>query len=591
MASPNIPPRTIVPLAGAKKTRPTRIVPGSLHLFTHPAQRITAPVRAHFARRYNRPGSFGAALFLFDALAAALVLALAVTLGSFVLAPGAVAPVRLSVTASDAEVRAADTVGFVVHYENRGKLPLENASLAISLPDGFRTTSLEAERATDAAVEPLTAHGVIPLGTVGPGGNGTVRVSGYVLVGHDTDAVLEATLTGTPSGRPPVQEKGSSQIRIAGTALRLGVPEIADAHIAAPGSVRPVLFTNDSANAIDSLHLVIAHGNEQRVFVDREFSAGAQESIVLEELAAEEDWLISISDAKRPVSILQELGMSAATAWNELRISRFEPGLGDHGLEVVVGVASGDHRIDWGSLRVFPEPWDMVDPTALPGGSRIEGVPADARFTLEPNDSYETVVRVPLRPEADPKLMTVRAIAYGAGTGERVGFVSTERVGIQAAAPTLAAELRYYTEEGEQLGRGPLPPRVDEKTEYWVVVRAEPGLIMQDTELRVDLGGNVTYAGKFSASVSGVPRQVGNALVWRPDVIAGDGAFTFAAALAFRPTTDQIDAEAVIVRSVRLSGQDAEGAPTEATTGYLATDVPADTRAAEKGTRVSGALE
>ena len=31
--------------------------------------------------------------------------------------------------------------------------------------------------------------------------------------------------------------------------------------------------------------------------------------------------------------------------------------------------------------------------------------------------------------------------------------------------------IRYYTEEGDQLGRGPLPPQVGETTKYWVFVQ------------------------------------------------------------------------------------------------------------------------
>lgn len=577
MTAPKLPQRTVVP--------------GSLRVFTHPARQVTAPVRRHFARRYDRPGRLGAALFLFDALAAAVVLALAVVLGSFVLAPGAAAPVRLTVTASDAQVRAVDTVGFVVRYENRGKLPLADASLALALPETFRVTSLEAEGALDATVEPLTAHGVIPLGTIGPGGNGTVRVAGYVLTGDDQDISIDVSFTGTPGDRPPIQETARAAVRVSGTALGLSLPEmIGTARLSVAGSVRPIYAVNDSGNALDGLRLLIVDKDEGKNYLDIELSLPAHAAVLVGELETTGDWTVVVSDAQAK-RVLQELGIGPTEEWNELRITRLEPVMGENEIEVGVEVVAEEHHIDGGSLRVFPEPWELVDSDALPADARIDGIRADTRFTLEPNDAFAQIVRIPLRAGVDPTLVTVRAIATGVGSGGRTGFASTERIGIQAAAPTLAAELRYYTQEGEQLGRGPLPPRVAEKTEYWVVVRAQPGVIARDTELRVGLGPHVTYAGKFSASVSGAPRQVGNELVWRPDVLAGEGAFTFAAALAFRPTADMVDAEAVIVRTVRLLGNDEAGAAAEAATGSLATDLPADARAAEKGTRVRPALE
>lgn len=599
MASRDTHPRTIVPTAGAKKTRPTHIVPGSLHLFTHPAQRVTAPVRAHFARRYNRPEPFGAALFLFDALAAALVLALAVTLGSFILAPGAAAPLRLTVAASDAQVRAADTIGFVVSYENRGKLPLENASLALSLPDGFRTTSLEANSAMNTVIEPLTAHGVIPLGTVGPGGNGTVRVAGYMLQPADavSDLRLTATLTGTQKDGQTMQSVSEAVVRVAGSALALRwagapdhMPAIDDGNL-----VRRLLIMNGGSTKIGGLQIQVIDAEGK--LDQRPIEINGGETLVVDEYAQTTAVSVPLSawlteepeaDARRALA-----SADSGDDWTDRgpRVSSVAAEIGGDGIDVHARVASTGPDLDRGEWRLFPQPWSAVDAARFPADAEAEGIAAGS-FRVANGTPADIAFRIPLKPGVDASALTVRAVVTAcAVSAGPCAWSSSPRVAVRSAAPTLVAELRYYTEEGEQLGRGPLPPRVAEKTEYWVVVRAEPGLITRDTELRVELGDHVIYADKFSASISGAPRQVGNALVWRPDALADGGAFTFAAALAFRPIADMVDAEAVIVRSVRLLGKDASGAPMEAVTGYLATDVPADARAAEKGTRVRGALE
>ena len=592
----------IVPPAGAKTTCPGRILPGSLHLFTHPVQRITGPMHAHFTRRYKRPGPFGAALFLFDALAAALVLALVVILASFVLAPGTAAPVRLSVSASDTEARAAETVGFVVSYENRGKLPLENASLAISLPDGFRTTSLEADSAMNTVIEPLTAHGVIPLGTIGPGGNGTVRVAGYMLQPADavSDLKLIATFTGVQKEGQTIQTVSEAVVRTSGSALQLrwaGVGEPSGGLVAGTDPIKTLVVENAGAATVDGLHLAVGDASDRSI-KDHLFALGPHEIKVIGEYD--------------PRTYGARLYVVRPAEWENVLLAGLDPQeqlgaadgprveilyakvVGANMVDVLARITSTGPALDRGGLRVFPQPWSAVDLTEFAPDPTLEayGLPA-GEFSVASGTPTETrLFRFSLKPDADTSALTMRAVASACVVStDQCAWSSSERVAVQPASPTLAAELRYYTEEGEQLGRGPLPPRVAEKTEYWVVVRAAPGDITRGVELRLDMGSNVTYADKFSASVSGVPQQVGNVLVWRPDIIANDGAFTFAAALAFRPTADQVDTEAVIVRSVRLLGKDADGAQTEVSTGYLATDVPADTRAAEKGTRVTEALE
>lgn len=592
----------IVPPAGAKTTCPARILPGSIFLFTHPVQRITGPMRAHFTRRYKRPGPFGAALFLFDAFAAALVLALVVILASFVLAPGAAAPVRLSVSASDEHIRAADTIGFVVRYENRGKLPLENSSLAISLPDGFRTTSLEAQGTVNATVEPLTEHGVIPLGTIGPGGNGTVRVAGYMLQPADavSDLKLIATLTGAQKEGQTVQSVSEATVRVSGSALELrwaGIAEPSGDLVAGTDPIKTLVVENTGTAAVDGLSLAVGDAPDRSI-EDYLLALGPHEIKVIGEYdprmhgarlyvvrpAEWENVLLAGLDPQ------EQLGAADGPRVEIL----YTKVVGVNMVDVLARITSTGLALDRGGWSVFPQPWSAVDLTEFAPDPALEayGLPAGG-FSVASGTPTETrLFRFSLKPDADISALTMRAVASACVVAtDQCAWSSSERVAVQAASPTLVAELRYYTEEGEQLGRGPLPSRVAEKTEYWVVVRAAPGAIARGVELRLDMESNVTYADKFSASVSGVPQQVGNVLVWRPDIIADDGAFTFAAALAFRPTADQVDTEAVIVRRVRLLGKDVDGTQTEVTTGYLATDVPADTRAAEKGTRVGKALE
>jgi len=67
------------------------------------------------------------------------------------------------------------------------------------------------------------------------------------------------------------------------------------------------------------------------------------------------------------------------------------------------------------------------------------------------------------------------------------------------------AESRYYTEEGDQLGRGPLPPKVGQTTKYWInfFLTASPNAV-KDAVIKAHLPAGVIWTGKTNV-VEGEP--------------------------------------------------------------------------------------
>ncbi len=593
--------RRIIPLSGNSKTCPARILPGSLHLFTHPAQAVLGPIRARFEERYRRPDRFAAALVGFDAFAAALVLALAVILGSFVLAPGTAAPIRLTVAASAAEARSGDLIGFSVRYENRGKQPLANAQLALALPDDFHVTSLDMP---GTGVEPLTAHNAIALGTIPPGGNGTVRVAGYVLQPEKAvaDLRLHGTLTGTPGGEP-IQSSSDATVHISGSALQLrwaGAPALR----ATVGGelMRMLAVTNDGAVDIKGLQVnMMGAMGISKMLLD--VKAG-QTSVVDEyQMPLPPNlgvpWKAWLTE---PPRVTEEDALVFSSVDNDrtdigprVEITRAE--LAGDAIDVHARITSTGPALDRGELRLFPQPWSAVDASKLPADAEAEGIPVGS-FTVASGTPSEVVFRIPFAAATSTDGLTVRAVASACVVAaDDCAWSSSARVAVRPQAISLTGELRYYTEEGEQLGRGPLPPRVEEKTEYWIVFHVNTfGRRMENAELRVPLGNGVVWSGKQSTSLPGasVPVVSGGSVVWRLGVIAspaGETA-TVALGLALRPTVDQVDSEPTVAAEALISGRDAaNGETVSAQVGPFTTAVPFDVRAAAKGTRIAPALQ
>lgn len=66
---------------------------------------------------------------------------------------------------------------------------------------------------------------------------------------------------------------------------------------------------------------------------------------------------------------------------------------------------------------------------------------------------------------------------------------------------TVLAYARYYTPEGEQLGRGPLPPLVGESTKYWVFFRLDnTTTLVKDVSVTGILPTYVRYTGRYTTN-------------------------------------------------------------------------------------------
>jgi hypothetical protein len=71
-----------------------------------------------------------------------------------------------------------------------------------------------------------------------------------------------------------------------------------------------------------------------------------------------------------------------------------------------------------------------------------------------------------------------------------------------APRPTLSAEARYFTPEGDQIGRGPIPPTVGKETKYWILIRYTNSYYeLRDINFSATLPTGVTWTGRSSVSL------------------------------------------------------------------------------------------
>ncbi len=230
----------------------------------------------------------------------------------------------------------------------------------------------------------------------------------------------------------------------------------------------------------------------------------------------------------------------------------------------------------------------VFDAASLPESRQASGnVVIDLAQTLDAAQTASRQITLRLKSQINPRLAfgdgeaVVRlplSVSYTDGHEQNVVIpVQAVRTPINS---DLAAQAfsRYYSAEGDQIGRGPLPPRVGETTKYWVFVHLTNQLhVLNDVVMTATLPTGVDWTGRKSMTEG---RSLDYALAtrlvrWELDSMA-DYKTDFARAnygiafeVAVTPMADQAGDVLLLLEQIEVQGRDA-------VTGEILSVRPAD---------------
>lgn len=202
---------------------------------------------------------------------------------------------------------------------------------------------------------------------------------------------------------------------------------------------------------------------------------------------------------------------------------------------------------------------------------------------IQPNESGEIPITVGVKKysaAASPTLQARLIVSYN------LGKLPVEMLFSELAVPlssnlNLTAAARYFTDFGEQLGRGPLPPKVGIETKYWIFVGAGND-INNVTNVRVAaiLSQNVSWLDKFNVTVGDALKydEKARQVIWQIfEIPAAAQNFGFAFEVGFNPTVDQKGAYAELIKNITITGKDSvTGQDLTFSVGPLTTKLTAD---------------
>ncbi len=194
-------------------------------------------------------------------------------------------------------------------------------------------------------------------------------------------------------------------------------------------------------------------------------------------------------------------------------------------------------------------------------GNPINTTVAD---TLAPGGSVDVQIEVPIRiaPSGGTDLLlrlspTVSADAPG-GTAPIRAVTESPTVSVGTAL-RMRTESRYYTNEGDQLGRGPLPPTVGKETKYWALVTIENTTSrVTNAMFSATLGPGINWTGRTSVSLGNEPtyNATTNQVRWSWANIPANQTVGIYMELAITPTTGTIGTVPTLLEDISITATD-----------------------------------
>jgi len=586
---------------------------------------LISPLHAaeiHYKRKYHLTFAHAKKLFVFDmALLASVVFLTAATLFWYTYDPTVLELVSVSITSSEERIASGDYATYEITYTNHSDVLLTEAHITLMLPEGFEVDTAEPQ----AIYEPKW-H-IFTLPNIPPGGNGTTHISGWFYdVPHQENAIT-AHFSYIQDGDVQREVKA----RRALTTLRGSVLETAvtlPSHILGSGSTPiTISLTNAGERPLYSIKVPLA-GNTELHIQSPSITAGTitDQLWTIPELAPGDTLSLSgslvssVPPSKQQISLnitptidvnnktipqqtqstaLQVAHPSAVitTEWSDT--AGVSPGTSKEAIITVVN--TGDTSLTNVSV-IIPLPAEMVHIAAVQ--SQNNGSLSGQTFTVshahnaalrEIAPQQEAIVRVsiPIRSIPTGTDLTVALTPRISASVSSVPDATFTQQGVTSpplkigTQLSLSASTRYYTDEGDQLGRGPLPPQVGKETKYWAIIEiANSSSNIQNLSFQATLPSYVSWTGKTSVS-TGADVQYNPAthqMTWSHNSLAAHQTAGIYAELSLTPTADQRGSTPLLLQNITVTANDTFiGIPLTRTVSSVDASLKNDTKAQQSG--------
>lgn len=184
---------------------------------------------------------------------------------------------------------------------------------------------------------------------------------------------------------------------------------------------------------------------------------------------------------------------------------------------------------------------------------------------IKPNDSLKLNIQIPIVswPQGGTDQVLILNPRLQSGVENIIGNkyeYSTESPSLSIGTQlNLQAESRYYTNEGDQIGRGPLPAQVGQETKYWAMIKIQNATSqVKNLLLTAELPSYVSWTGRSSVShgqdisYNSNTRQV----TWKLSTMAPYTQAGIYFEVSLTPDSSMIGKAPLILKNINITGTD-----------------------------------
>ena len=544
-------------------------------------------LRNHYHKNYHNTYQHAKKLFVFDlALLLFALLILGSTIFLWFWKPSLTNLIDISISLGNGRIKSGDEIHLTVDYTNKSKFKLNNVSLALHLPEGFIIDRTKTPKTTFS--DDFTFPSIKEIKA---GATGQTEIYGWFWSEPNKEELIVANLSYQPENSSGREQKLSSFISRMPDSVLVGQLVMGTSTL--PNT--PLKFTYTLTNSSDREINGISITNNWNTAVISEKDAanislpvGGSKVILGQIITPNKSGSFSFSIT--PQVLINNRLVLQAPATKELQIfapqiissarlidssSYAEPG------QILPLEIKWENKSSFKlqnlTLHLTSNLENVVDwkKTARENGARAEGVnemffTSNSKTQLSngnPGSADAFPVKIYLLPNFNlPEVEKINLEIYPILNGQASDAPdqSFSQEGYHFRIPLATevyfnTETRYYTSEGDQLGRGPLPPQVGKTTKYWIFVKIiNTTNAINEAAFSASLPTGVEFTGKQSTSIG--PQldysSANRTISWKYNTLPANSQTGLYFEVSVTPLASQVGQNILLTNSLQFSATD-----------------------------------
>jgi hypothetical protein len=553
----------------------------TLKFARHPGQWFTHPLKHHYKNKYHGQYTYARALFIFDMFLLGMIVGLGVI--ALLLAlykPTTIADkVIFETTVAPADIVSGAPSTLTIYWTNTTGKELHNASLLLGYPEHFLLQEVSSE------IYQIEENRMT-IGTIPADGTGQVRVRGVMFGNVGGEQTFRSILSFQHGEDNQVAQKISYHTftPVSSTLeLELSLPDRLVGYQEVSGlityrntgeidypqiSIQPewpegfvLLESSHTLSGSNFLLPAITAGSEGSMqFTGRLDTSNEavtftfHPSFTFGNTLYRQETLTQTSPLiPPPVSLSHSIESESLQPGSTAEFSVRYENISQYPVSLVqIRISTDSPFFSEADLES-----QVVEVTELAPGEIGQGLielPLRSSIMQSETDVYENLSA------------TTRAAAtfiLGDGQSQQIVSYGQEVTSLITSPVVLDSFGRYATAQGDQLGRGPLPPLVGLETKYWAFINLTGTTnTLENIEITAELPDNVRFTGKQTVSTGDSVEHDAGTISWNADQL--DSTFApdskiigLAFELGFTPTEEQTGTSPILLENIQITGTDA----------------------------------